>query len=148
MPASTRHSLAELTIAASEQHFRQASLWLAETGAVVGVPEPELQRLDLCLNEALANITSHGHAQAESIHLSLNTARDGQVCEASVTVSDVGVAFDASNAAQRKRPLSLGEAEAGGLGLVMLRSFSDRLSYRRCAGENHLSFTVRWSLVN
>jgi len=54
MPSSSRHPVAELTIAGSEQHFRQASLWLAESGAVAGVPESEIQRLDLCLNGGLS----------------------------------------------------------------------------------------------
>jgi anti-sigma regulatory factor (Ser/Thr protein kinase) len=148
MSASTRHPVAELTIPASEQRFREASQWLAEWGAGVGVPEHEILRLDLCLNEALANVTSHGHPEPEPIHLSLDTTCDGQTCEASVTVSDAGSAFDASSAAEKTRPASLAEAEPGGLGLVMLRSFSDRLNYHLSAGRNHLSFTVRWTLAN
>ena len=148
MPSSTRHPVAELTIAGSEQHFRQASRWLSESGALAGVPESEIQRLDLCLNEVLANITSHGKHEPEPIQICLDTACEDQVCEASVTVSDAGSAFDASSAVERTRPSSLAEAETGGLGLVMLRSFSDRLSYRRSAGRNHLCFTVRWSPNN
>lgn len=143
MPSNKRHPIAELTIAASKHRFRDASQWLSESGAGLGVPVPDIQRLDLCLNEALANITSHG--KSDLIHLSLDMECDGQACEASLTVSDAGSAFDASNAVEKPRPSSLAEAEPGGLGLVLLHIFSDRLSYRRNAGKNHLSITVRWT---
>jgi anti-sigma regulatory factor (Ser/Thr protein kinase) len=38
----------------------------------------------------------------------------------------------------------LAEAQPGGLGLSMLRSYSDHLAYRREAGRNQLTLTVRW----
>ena len=45
------------------------------------------------------------------------------------------------------RPLSLEEATPGGLGLLMMRKFSDDLTYERSGGRNHLSIIVRWNEV-
>ena len=55
-----------------------------------------------------------------------------------------GVAFDPSTPPE-PRPASLAEAKPGGLGLLMIRNFSDDVSYRRSEGRNHLTITVSWT---
>jgi serine/threonine-protein kinase RsbW len=146
MSASVQTPAAELRIRASADRVRDASHWLAQLGAAFGIPGDQLNRLDLCLNEALANIISHGSpaASTELVHLRLDVRRDGEACEATVTVSDAGPAFDMSSAGAKQRPKSLAEAEPGGLGLLMIRSFSDKLGYDYRDGRNHLSFGVQW----
>jgi len=136
--------VATLRIAADTTQFRHASAWLSETGAALGVPPEGLQRLDLCLNEALANVVGHGRCDSP-IELRLESLDDAQGPEARVTVIDQGPGFDATQAPGAARPASLAEAEPGGLGLLMIRSFSDTLDYRRLDGRNHLSFGVRWA---
>jgi anti-sigma regulatory factor (Ser/Thr protein kinase) len=42
-------------------------------------------------------------------------------------------------------PLTLDDAEPGGLGLLMIRNLSDSLSYWYDNGHNELSFGVRWA---
>ena len=44
----------------------------------------------------------------------------------------------------RPAPESLTDAQSGGLGIVMIHSFSDTLRYRRDDGLNRLTFAVRW----
>ncbi len=147
MSAGIQNLVAELTIEADAQRVRQASMWLAGVSTEFGVPADEINRLDICLNEALANIISHGSPAAltSPVHLLLEVHRDGEVPEATVTVSDAGLAFDTSTASTKPRPKTLADAEPGGLGLSMIRSFSDRLGYRYGDGRNHLSFSVRWT---
>jgi len=146
MSASIRNLVAELTIKADAERVRDASMWLAQSGTEFGVPEEELNRLDLCLNEALANIISHGNPAALTcpIHILLDVRRENDACEATATVSDAGPAFDTSSATIKPRPQTLADAEPGGLGLLMIRSFSDKLAYSYSHGRNHLSFSVRW----
>ncbi len=148
MAASLRNRVADLTIEADAQQVRKASTWLAHCGAELGVPDDALNRLDLCLNEALANILSHGGpaALASPIHILLEVqpGDETETREAAVTVSDAGRAFDTTGVSAKARPGTLAEAEPGGLGLLMLRSFADRLGYRYGDGRNHLSFSVRW----
>ena len=73
--------------------------------------------------------------------------RSQGTCTAELSVADAGVAFDPSTypPEQTARPASLAEATPGGLGLLMIRSFSDDLSYRRSEGSNHLTITVSWT---
>ena len=108
------------------------------------MPLEQLQRLDLCLHEALANIVEHGHCQGQSITLQFELVAQPGQCGAQITVSNAGPAFDSSTAATAPRPRSLREAQPGGLGLHMLRSFSDTLHYQRIADSNVLCFGVHW----
>lgn len=139
-------STAEISIRADSGEFRQASAWLEKSGAEMGVPAPELERLDLCLNETLANIIEHGgnSALAAPIHLRLE-ARAGEVrCEATLTVSDGGAAYNPLAAPLKPLPGSLAEANPGGLGLRLIRKMSDVLHYSCNDGRNQLTFGVHW----
>jgi hypothetical protein len=49
-----------LEIDPDPQEFRRASSWLRAGGASLGVPEEQIDRLELCLNEVLANLVEHG----------------------------------------------------------------------------------------
>jgi serine/threonine-protein kinase RsbW len=146
MSASIRNPAAELAIDAEADQVRVASAWMAEVCMASGVPDDAIHRLDLCLNEALANTLSHGSPAfpRSQVHLLVDVQRDGEAGAASVTVSDAGPAFDMTQAGAKPRPKTLADAEPGGLGLLMIRSFSDHLDYRFVDGRNVLTFTVRW----
>jgi serine/threonine-protein kinase RsbW len=140
--------LDELTIGANGDDVRRASDWLCATCRRHGVPEPLVERLDLCLNEVLANVIVHGGGTARSapVRLMLEIGRDDGCGKAGVTVSDAGVAFDPLSVPARASPKTLEEASLGGLGLVMIRRCSDWLDYRNEHGRNLLTFGARWSL--
>jgi len=138
--------LPELIVEADAPGTRLASTWLAESAMALDVPPCDVDRLGICLNEILANIISHGGSDSlrPPIQLFLQVDREVDGGNATVTVSDQGAAFNATLAPVRPQAASLADAEPGGLGLMMVRSFSDDLSYRYSDGRNHLSFGVRW----
>ena len=136
----------DLSIDADAPGTRFASQWLAKLAADSEVPVAELDRLDLCLNEVLANIIRHGSQAAKPlVHIAFQVTHGATGGLANVTVSDAGPAFDITAAGTHCQPTSLAEAEPGGLGLLMIRSFSDELRYHYSNGNNHLSFAVRWN---
>lgn len=138
----------ELTIRASGEEVRRASDWLDATCRRHDVPEEPVERLLLCLNEALANVIGHGGEGARSAHVTLvlEISVEKDCGKAGVTVSDAGVAFDPLSVPARALPTSLEDATVGGLGLVMIRRCSDWLDYRNEQGRNHLTFGARWSV--
>lgn len=144
-PALPGHE--ELAIGASGAEARRASEWLAAACRRRNVPEALAERLALCLHETLANVIVHGGsaALASPIRVLFQVRREQDRGEASVTVSDAGVAFDPVSAPKRVPPRTLAEASAGGLGLVMIRRCADWLDYRHEDGCNHLTFGARWS---
>ncbi|MGQ0751990.1 MAG: ATP-binding protein [Betaproteobacteria bacterium] len=136
----------ELTIAANGAELRRAAEWLVAGCRQREVPQAQIERLELCLHEALANVITHGGeaAIAATITMRLEVRREPQ-CSASVTVIDACMAFDPLSVPDRISPKTLAETEPGGLGLVMIRSFSDWLDYRHENGYNHLTFGARWN---
>ena len=141
--------LEELSISADRAEVRRASDWLEEACQRYEVHQATQERLALSLNEALENTILYGgpSARASPIFLRLEVATDGTGGEAGVTVSDGGFAFDPLSVTEKPLPKTLAEAEPGGLGLVMIRRFSDWLEYRHEAGRNHLTFGVRWKAL-
>jgi len=149
MPASVKQSRVELTIHADTWDARRASVWLESAALAQSVPAEQIVRLDHCLDEALANVIKHGGdtARAAAVVLQFCVRRGQGVFTAELMVVDEGAAFDPSVLPEgpMPRPASLAEASLGGLGLLMIRNFSDELSYRRSKGRNHLTICVSWT---
>ena len=138
--------LGEISIRGDSAEVRRSSLWLEETCHRRNVPADQIMRLNLCLNEALANVISHGGPKAlnSPIHLSLSLEESTDQQTAVLSIVDSGACFVLDDSLPRSAPLSLAEAEPGGLGLIMMRSFADELNYRREEDRNQLMIIVRW----
>jgi serine/threonine-protein kinase RsbW len=135
-----------LAIAASGDEMRRACEWLATALRQRGVPDPQVECLELALHEVLANVLAHGGsaARAEPIRICIEVRGTATTGEARVTVSDAGIPFDPTGAPQHTPARTLAEAPLGGLGLRLIRRCSDWMSYRREGGRNHLVFGARW----
>lgn len=136
-----------LEIRADAADVRSASLWLQEQGNARTVPPDQIFRLDLCLNEALANVIEHGghDAALAPVRLSLEADVDESGGHAKLKISDAGRAFNPLAATPKTLPGSLAQASPGGLGLGLMRSFADEVAYAHRQGRNCLQFVVRWS---
>ena len=145
MSESAAQPPAALTIRADMWAARRASGWLESAALAQKVPPEQIVRLDHCLDEALANVIRHGGPAALSspVHLQFEVRRSPGACTAELSVSDAGVAFAPSEFVA-PHPASLVEATPAGLGLLLIRNFSDDLSYRHSEGRNHLTITVSW----
>lgn len=126
--------------------FRRASSWLRESGAALAIPEEQIDRLELCLNEVLANLVEHGgEATARHpIELHLEAIQPASGCGAQLVVADRGEPFDSGQAGVKPLPGSLNEASPGGLGLRLVKAFSDGMAYRALDGRNELRIAMHW----
>lgn len=120
---------AEILFKGSLAAIGEAGDWLAAWLAPRAVPADAAFALRLCLEEALANIVMHGGEGEASIAASL-AEEDGSLV---LRISDDGMAFDPVTAESPK------EAVIGGNGLILLRRYSNAMSYRREDGRNHLA---------
>ena len=136
-----------LEIDPDPQEFRRASSWLRAGGASLGVPEEQIDRLELCLNEVLANLVEHGGDAVASnpIQLELGTSPVLSGCGVQLVVCDRGEPFDSCQADLRPLPGSLEQASPGGLGLLLVKTFCDELHYKVLEGRNELRITMHWT---
>lgn len=115
--------------------------------AGAGLPEEQVQRLELVLEEALMNIFRHAYpGGAGDVELSCRAEPSGRVC---LTLRDWGGPFDPLNTSDPELEAGMAanleagleERVPGGLGLFLIRSMSEA-SYAREAGANVLRFCV------
>lgn len=109
--------------------LRRMSVWLAAGCAASGMSKDVIQRMDLCANEALANIISYAYEEPgrHDITLELSARKNG----VRLIIRDDGRPFDPVAAPEHHQPASLAEAEIGGLGLHLIRKLLSGCEYRR-----------------
>jgi sigma-B regulation protein RsbU (phosphoserine phosphatase) len=137
---------AALEVPAQLSVLRRVSAWVESQALAWSIPQDVLPRLDLCLNEVVANCVTHGGPEVLDGPLSLQLAMAASHDQTVVTLSvaDSGRAFDPTSAAPKARASSLTEATPGGLGLVMVRESASRLAYRRTGGRNHIDILFQY----
>lgn len=135
-----------VSIGASAQEIRRASVWLAALLRTHDVPADTLPRMDLCLNETLANVLEHGGAAAlaTSIEIGVEFGCSNGHQSAILRITDGGVPFDVPQSVAKTLAPSLAEATPGGLGIHLLRSHADTFSYRLHQGKNELMLGFTW----
>ena len=132
--------MATLAINADRSEVRAAADWLHEVAHQYEVPQNKAIALDQCLDEVLMNIVMHGGSSAATTPVQLSFALTPK--EAAITVSDSGKPFDPVNAPAKPRPMTLEEAEPGGLGLSIIKGLSNHINYEFKNGRNVLTFGV------
>jgi serine/threonine-protein kinase RsbW len=93
--------------------------------------------LQLCLEEAVANIIMHGGAKDERLQIAVELERNGGTLVA--RIEDNGRPFDPTRAPSSALASSLEEAKANDLGIHLMRNFASSMQYERRNGCNQLT---------
>jgi len=98
-------------------------------------------QLELIMEEILMNLSLHAYPEGADgdVVVAYSIPSPGKLC---VEVSDRGLEFDPLASAAPDLTLDLAGRPVGGLGIFLIRSFADSLTYRRDHGWNRLSFAV------
>jgi anti-sigma regulatory factor (Ser/Thr protein kinase) len=111
--------------------------WL-EKWAEQSVPSDTSFALQLCLEEAVANIIMHGTVEDDRSEIAVELERDGETLRASV--EDCGRRFDPTRFRRPTAATSLERAKVGELGIHLMRSFADGMHYERRGHRNRSTF--------
>ena len=131
----------ELRLRSEPAEVGRASAWLGKQMAALDLPHELRYRLDTALAEAVTNVISHAYRDAGPHEIAVRYGREAEGW--AVEVEDDGVAFNPLEAARPSAPGSLAEAAVGGLGIHLIRSFTEECRYRRENGHNHLTMVAR-----
>ncbi|MEO1003832.1 MAG: ATP-binding protein [Cyanobacteria bacterium J06638_7] len=147
MSASPARDLDCLEIRAEALELRRASSWLRAWSDSLALPAGQIERLEVCLNEVLANLLEHGGdpVASQPIALRLEVIPTAAGRGVRLLVSDGGVPFNPVAASDKALPASLAEASPGGLGLRLVRAYCDAMGYRVLGDRNELSIEMHWS---
>jgi serine/threonine-protein kinase RsbW len=92
--------------------------------------------LQLCLEEAVANIIMYG-AMDGGLEIAIELERDGQTLIA--RIEDNGRPFDPTQKPSPRPAITLEDAKIGNLGIHLMRSFASHMDYERRKGRNRLT---------
>lgn len=135
---SAKISLKILTEPKELEHIFSAVEDLAEKE---GWPPDLVFRVNLTLEELGLNIMNHGHDEGtHEIEIELTSEDDALTIE----IKDDGKPFDPlTDAPEPDLESSVGVRTPGGLGVHLVRTMMDELSYRREQGKNHVTLVSR-----
>ncbi len=113
---------------------------LEEFGAANGIPAQQSLRFGLVLDELITNIISYGLKGRSDATITLSIEHRAGVLHAEL--ADNGPAFDPLAAEAVPPSGDIETREGGGLGITLVKSFMDRLDYRRADGLNRLTMEM------
>jgi anti-sigma regulatory factor (Ser/Thr protein kinase) len=93
--------------------------------------------LQLCLEEAVANVIMYGGAKDDRLEIAVELERNGGTLIA--RIEDTGREFDPTRVPPPMMAKSLAEARVGDLGIHLVRSFASGMEYERRDGRNRLT---------
>ena len=93
--------------------------------------------VQLCLEEAVANIIMHGGAKDDRVEIAIELERDGGTLVASI--EDSGREFDPTQFPPPSVAKSLEEAKVGDCGIHLIRCFASGMHHERREGRNRLT---------
>lgn len=126
-----------VTIPARLSEVRELSGLVEEFGDANGLPDPKVFVINLALDELITNTVTHGledMADAE-IRIEMRVVADTLI----LVMEDNGQPFDPTQETNADVTSSLEERAVGGLGLHLVKSFADRVSYEFVEGRNRLT---------
>jgi serine/threonine-protein kinase RsbW len=119
---------------------RGATAWVSRQVAQADLAEDVRFNIEVCIEEALANLIEHGRPVHDDKDIAISVDADPQ--GATILVTDRCIPFDAAEAPS-PRPPSAQDMHAGGQGLRLMRAFASELTYRTTKDRNELTMRFR-----
>jgi anti-sigma regulatory factor (Ser/Thr protein kinase) len=138
MHAARTASGDRLVLRAHLSEIERPPAWIERIAGRAGLATETTFALQLCVEEAIANIIMYSGAPEEariSVDLMLDSGR------VVVVIEDGGRPFDPTGLPPRVKPASLHESRIGELGVHLMRQYSSSMRYRRLDGRNRLTLT-------
>lgn len=120
-----------------------ASQWAQHVCQELGLSGEDSDRIELVVTELVQNVADH--SGSELLDTPLELRAELERTEFRLTLTDAGEAFDPLSRKPREQPETIEQAELGGLGIALVREFTDQCRYERLDGRNrfHATFVVR-----
>lgn len=130
-----------LVIANRTDELRRMSQWLNGCAVAMSLPAKAVFNLDVCANEAVANICSYAHEDGAQHEITLElTGTDEGV---RLVIRDDGKPFNPLEWPEPAAFQSIEEARIGGLGILLMRQLLSGCDYRRNGSFNELILEAR-----
>jgi anti-sigma regulatory factor (Ser/Thr protein kinase) len=123
-----------LHVPSSTQNLALIREFVVRVGQQAGLDEDDVSKLEVAVDEACTNAIEHAHAHDASKEVTVRAVFDEQTLR--IEVFDMGEGFTESTPEPSVADLTAGR-RTGGLGLRMMRSLMDEVSYEIVPGEKN-----------
>lgn len=116
--------------------------FVTTVGLQAGMPETEISKIELAVDEACANVIEHayGHDASKEVIVRANFDED----TISFEIIDTGKGFDPGSVAQEDLDRLIEKRKDGGLGLRLIKTLMDEVQYEIVPGsKNELRMSKR-----
>ena len=96
-------------------------------------------QINLAIEEAATNVIMYAYPEGTEGEVDLGASRQGD--NLIFTLADTGIPFDPTAAPEADTSASLEDRPIGGLGIHLVRTIMDSVSYKRAEGKNVLTMT-------
>ena len=132
-----------IVVPATLGELERLATWAGEFARSTRLSPDLLFAIQLCIEEAVANIIMYSGASEQRQDVAVELVRAGP--DVLAIVEDGGWSFDPTATPARETSVSLEDAPVGNLGIHLIRSFSADMHYERRDGRNRL--TLRFTLA-
>ncbi len=125
----------QLQVPSSTQNLAIVREFVTNVGQLAGLEELEVAKLQLAVDEACSNVIEHayGYDSAKEVVIKANFDEE----ELTIEVVDTGACFDPASIPVRSLEELVNQRKKGGLGLRLIRSLMDEVSYQIRPGETN-----------
>ena len=131
-----------LSVPSSPENLSIIRQFVVRVGERAGLPEREVDELELAVDEACANVIEHAYGNDRSEEIAIRAVLDADAV--TITIVDSGRGFDAAGVPQEGVGELAARRRKGGLGIRLIRSLMDEVHYEIEPGrKNELRMSKR-----
>jgi len=109
--------------------------FVGNVGSQAGLVDDDVAKLELAVDEAVANVIEHAHGHDSNKEVTVRATFDAATLR--IEVVDEGEGFDPTTVPTTPVEQMVHDRRTGGLGLRVMRSLMDEVSYEIIPGERN-----------
>lgn len=124
-----------LTVPSATENLALIREFVANVGSQAGLGDDDVAKLELAVDEACANVIEHAHGQDSNKEVTVRATFDAATLR--IEVVDEGEGFDPTVVPTTSVEQMVHDRRTGGLGLRVMKSLMDEVSYEIVPGERN-----------
>ncbi|MCL4813115.1 MAG: anti-sigma regulatory factor [Vicinamibacteraceae bacterium] len=133
-----------LHVPSSTQNLAMIRDFVGNVGVQAGLADDDVAKLELAVDEACTNVIEHAHGGDRTKDVVVRAEFDEKSLR--IEVVDTGHGFDPATLPEEPLPEMVAHRRSGGLGLRMMKTLMDEVSYEIVPGDrNRLRLVKRLS---